>query len=113
MVTQLCGRNPASDFLYEHELARHLAERRLTSLRTAFSRDPRGGAYVQDRIAADAPHLRDLIRRYPDDFARVAAAYNAGAPAVEQYDGVPPFAETQAYVETVVALYGRYRDTAR
>ncbi|MER2606573.1 MAG: PepSY domain-containing protein [Siculibacillus sp.] len=56
------GRNPASDFLYEHELARHLAERRLTSLRTAFSRDPRGGAYVQDRIAADAPHLRDLIR---------------------------------------------------
>ncbi len=55
------GRSPASDFLYEHELAQHLAERRLTSLRTAFSRsaDP---AYVQDRLAADAPHLRELIR---------------------------------------------------
>lgn len=55
------GRSPASDFLYEHELALHLAERRLTSLRTAFSRtaDP---AYVQDRLAADAPHLRELIR---------------------------------------------------
>jgi sulfite reductase (NADPH) flavoprotein alpha-component len=55
------GRSPASDFLYEHELAAHLAERRLTSLRTAFSRSPEGG-YVQDRIADDAPHLRELIR---------------------------------------------------
>ncbi len=55
------GRSPASDFLYEHELAQHLAERRLTSLRTAFSRAP-DPAYVQDRLAADAPHLRELIR---------------------------------------------------
>ncbi|MFZ4530799.1 MAG: flavodoxin domain-containing protein, partial [Alsobacter sp.] len=55
------GRSPASDFLYEHELAQYLVECRLTSLRTAFSRsaDP---AYVQDRLAADAPHLRELIR---------------------------------------------------
>ena len=56
------GRNPASDFLYEHELARALAEKRLTSLTTAFSRDPRASAYVQDRIAADAHRLRDLVR---------------------------------------------------
>ena len=56
------GRSPASDFLYEHELARALAEKRLTSLTTAFSRDPRAGAYVQDRIAADAHRLRDLVR---------------------------------------------------
>lgn len=57
------GRSPSSDFLYEHELARHLAEQRLTSLSTAFSRAPGGGAYVQDRIAADAPRLRELIRQ--------------------------------------------------
>lgn len=56
------GRSPASDFLYEHELARALAEKRLTSLTTAFSRDPRTGAYVQDRIASDAARLRDLVR---------------------------------------------------
>jgi len=55
------GRSPSSDFLYEHELARGLAERRLTALRTAFSRHPEGGAYVQDRIAADAHRLRALI----------------------------------------------------
>ncbi|MFG1344032.1 PepSY domain-containing protein [Xanthobacter autotrophicus DSM 431] len=57
------GRSAASDFLYEHELAQHLAERRLTSLKTAFSRDVEGGAYVQDRIAADAPRLRELVRQ--------------------------------------------------
>jgi sulfite reductase (NADPH) flavoprotein alpha-component len=57
------GRSAASDFLYEHELAQHLAERRLTSLRTAFSRDPDGSAYVQDRISADAPRLRELVRQ--------------------------------------------------
>jgi sulfite reductase (NADPH) flavoprotein alpha-component len=61
------GRSPSSDFLYEHELAQHLAEKRLTALRTAFSRVPGDGApgtcvYVQDRIAADAPILRELIR---------------------------------------------------
>lgn len=56
------GRSPASDFLYEDELAEALAEKRLTSLVTAFSRDPRSGAYVQDRIAADEHALRERIR---------------------------------------------------
>ncbi len=55
------GRSPASDFLYEHELAQHLAEERLTRLRTAFSRQPEDAAYVQDRLAADASTLRALI----------------------------------------------------
>ncbi|PNG25689.1 PepSY domain-containing protein [Methylocella silvestris] len=56
------GRSPSSDFLYEHEFAQRLIEKRLTSLNVAFSRGPDGGAYVQDRIAADAPRLRALIR---------------------------------------------------
>ncbi len=56
------GRSPASDFLYEDELVQALAEKRLTSLVTAFSRDPRSGAYVQDRIAADELRFRELVR---------------------------------------------------
>ncbi|MBB4198521.1 nitric oxide synthase [Rhodoblastus sphagnicola] len=56
------GRSAASDFLYEHELAERLAQRRLTSLRTAFSRHPADAAYVQDRVADDAHRLRVLIR---------------------------------------------------
>ena len=57
------GRRPDADFLYRDELAEHLAERRLTSLNAAFSRLPRGAAYVQDHVAADADLLRHLIRQ--------------------------------------------------
>lgn len=54
------GRDPASDFLYEPELTEYLADRRLTQLKTAFSRT-RNGVYVQDRVAHDASHMRQLI----------------------------------------------------
>ena len=63
-------------------------------------------------IHAGARHLRDLVRRYRGDLRRVAAAYNAGAEAVDAHRGVPPYAETQAYVEKVVALVAGYRATA-
>jgi soluble lytic murein transglycosylase-like protein len=64
-------------------------------------------------IQAGARHLRDLIRRYPDDLRKVAAAYNAGASVVDAYGGVPPYAETQAYVEKALELHRRYLGSAR
>lgn len=60
-------------------------------------------------IDGGARVLRDLRRRYEGDMTLVAAAYNAGIGAVEQYGGVPPYAETQTYVAKVQALYARYR----
>lgn len=42
---------------------------------------------------------------YPDQLPRVVASYNAGAGAVQQYNGVPPYAETKAYVVYVHSLY--------
>lgn len=56
------GRDPASDFLYEGDMKRCLADRRLTQLNTIFSRVS-GGGYVQDRLASEANELRDLIQR--------------------------------------------------
>lgn len=56
------GRNPRSDFLYQLELGRYLEDRRLTDLRTAFSRSTES-AYVQDRIAEDATSVRQLVER--------------------------------------------------
>ncbi|MDA7088292.1 PepSY domain-containing protein [Pseudomonas sp. SA3-5] len=56
------GRNPASDFLYEPELNRYLADRRLSQLNAAFSR-VNDCSYVQDRILADALHMRRLIEK--------------------------------------------------
>ncbi|WP_248795433.1 PepSY domain-containing protein [Pseudomonas sp. MWU13-2105] len=56
------GRHPASDFLYEPELKRYLADRRLTALRAAFSQ-AQERSYVQDRLINDALALRRLIEK--------------------------------------------------
>jgi len=63
----------------------------------------------EQSIRAGARHLQALKRRYHDDLALVAAAYNAGVGAVSRYNGVPPYAETRAYVAKVQALYAGYR----
>lgn len=62
-----------------------------------------------DSIDCAARHLKMLIRRYRGDMALVAAAYNAGPGAVDRFGGVPPYAETRAYVEKVQALHAQYR----
>lgn len=56
------GRDPASDFLYQPELEGYLADGRLTGLHAAFSRVAEG-AYVQDRVLADATRLRELLEQ--------------------------------------------------
>lgn len=60
-------------------------------------------------IRAGARHLGDLMRLYDGDVARVAAAYNAGAAALERHGGIPPYRETRAYVAIVLELLPRYR----
>jgi soluble lytic murein transglycosylase-like protein len=53
--------------------------------------------------------LHDLLRRYKGDRTLATAAYNAGIGTVAKYGGVPPYAETLAYVAKVDALYERYK----
>ncbi|MCS7308828.1 MAG: lytic transglycosylase domain-containing protein [Armatimonadota bacterium] len=48
--------------------------------------------------------LRGLLNEFGD--VRLAlAAYNAGGPAVRRYGGIPPYAETQKFVQRVMALW--------
>jgi soluble lytic murein transglycosylase-like protein len=50
-------------------------------------------------------HLRELLALYGGDLRRALAAYNAGAGAVSRYGGVPPYRETQDYVDRVMRRY--------
>jgi hypothetical protein len=57
-------------------------------------------------IGAQAHLMSDLLRRFGGKVALALAAYNAGAGAVERAGGLPPFAETRAYVARILGLLG-------
>jgi soluble lytic murein transglycosylase-like protein len=54
-------------------------------------------------------YIKGLLDRFHGDVRLAVAAYNAGPGAVEKYGGVPPYAETQAYVENVLDSYAKYK----
>lgn len=50
-------------------------------------------------------HLKWLLSKYNGNTILALAAYNAGSGAVDKYDGVPPYPETQNYVKKILANY--------
>ncbi|WP_321475092.1 lytic transglycosylase domain-containing protein [uncultured Paludibaculum sp.] len=63
---------------------------------------------VEQNIDAGTRLLRELLVKYendPNPVRRALAAYNAGSGAVAKYNGVPPYRETQTYVEKVIERY--------
>lgn len=50
-------------------------------------------------------YLAQMLQRFGGDVSKALAAYNAGAGAVESYGGVPPYKDTQAYVNNVLSTY--------
>jgi len=60
----------------------------------------------RQNIDGGVRHLRGLMDRYSNDLRRALAAYNAGEQAVNWYRGVPPYPETQQYVERILLDYG-------
>lgn len=60
-------------------------------------------------IRGGVQYLAGLLQRFKNDVALATAAYNAGPEAVQKYAGIPPYAETQVYVQRVKILYQRYK----
>ena len=53
-------------------------------------------------VAGGTAYLSGLMARYDGDLVKSLAAYNAGPGAVDRWRGVPPFAETRAYVAAIL-----------
>jgi soluble lytic murein transglycosylase-like protein len=63
-----------------------------------------------ENINGGVKYLAKLLKRFDGNVRLATAAYNAGPGAVRRYGGMPPYPETQVYVERVDILRKRYRD---
>jgi soluble lytic murein transglycosylase-like protein len=60
---------------------------------------------VEQNVDAGVRYLRTLLELFSGDVMLAVAAYNAGAEVVKRYGGIPPYPETQRYVERVLSVY--------
>jgi soluble lytic murein transglycosylase-like protein len=58
-----------------------------------------------ENLRGSAAYLSDLMKMFRGDLVLALAAYNSGEQTVLQYRGVPPYAETRAYVPKVLAAF--------
>jgi len=64
---------------------------------------------ARQNIQGGVQYLAWLLKRFNNNLTLAAAGYNAGEGAVDKYNGVPPYSETQRYVVRVGQLADRYR----
>jgi soluble lytic murein transglycosylase-like protein len=60
-----------------------------------------------ENVDGGVRYLRDLLLLYNNDMIKALAAYNAGPQRVQQYQSLPPYFETHAYVARVIRDYNR------
>ncbi|MBL1320942.1 MAG: lytic transglycosylase domain-containing protein [Methylophaga sp.] len=64
---------------------------------------------AQQNIAGGTKYIAQLLQQFHGNIKLATAAYNAGPAAVQKYNGVPPYEETQVYVKRVAILHARYQ----
>jgi soluble lytic murein transglycosylase-like protein len=80
---------------------------------TASELGVRNSFAPEENIGGGTAYLDALLSRYHDDIALSVAAYNAGPAAVDRYRGIPPYAETRAYVARVIREFNRRKRAAQ
>ena len=60
---------------------------------------------AKQNIEGGTKYLRQMLDNFGGDVSKALAAYNAGPQAVRDYNGVPPYSETQDYVAKVLDIY--------
>lgn len=63
----------------------------------------------KQNIEGGAKYLALMLKQFSGNTRLATAAYNAGPNAVKKYNGIPPYKETQVYVDRVQILYKRYQ----
>lgn len=61
---------------------------------------------ARSNIMGGARYISDLLNKYDGDMDLALAAYNAGSGNVKKYGGVPPFKETQNYIQRIKEYMG-------
>ena len=77
--------------------------------RTAKHYGVRNAFDPKQNLTGGARHLRNLLHRFNENETLALAAYNAGETAVKRHGGIPPYAETRAYVRRVQRLRRTYQ----
>lgn len=62
---------------------------------------------AEANVKAGTKYLAWLLKRFNGDVSLTLAGYNAGEGAVDKYDGIPPYKETQNYVRKITGRYGQ------
>jgi soluble lytic murein transglycosylase-like protein len=76
---------------------------------TAASLQVYDSFHPENNIDGGVRYLRYLINSFNGNIPLVLAAYNAGENAVIRYGGVPPYRETQTYIQKCMAYLEKYK----